>query len=71
MRLSRDQTLASGNDARRWMVRLVLATSGVALLFFSMVIGLFFLVVGALNEAVNLLLMVAAKAVKPRKLEND
>jgi len=71
MRLSRDQNLAFGNDARRWLVRVVLATSGVALLFFSMVIGLFFLVLGALNESVNLLLTVAAKAVKPRKLEND
>jgi len=68
---SRDQILASGSCARRWLVHVALFLSHVALLLVSMLVGFFFLLVGLLNETVNVLLTFAAKAVKPRKLEND
>ncbi|MEP6667915.1 MAG: hypothetical protein ABJF10_02115 [Chthoniobacter sp.] len=71
MLFSRDQILASGKNARRWFVRLILFLGGSALLLASMLVGFLFLLVSWANEAVNLLLIFAAKTVRPRKLEND
>jgi len=71
MPISRVHPLASGNHPRRWIGRFIYFLSGAVLLLVSMGISFFFLVIGVLNEAVNVLFTLAAKAVKPRKFEND